>query len=324
MYQAQIIADSLSPDGVRLTTFTVTFPRFILAELNTHRRFSRNSASSRAIPTEKIIEAVKVQPFVPETFNARVKGMGVGDPLEKRAMWNAKDAWLRARDEAVARAVELMNTGVDKSRVNRLLEPFMWHTAIISSTEWENFFAQRQPMNAEPVPQLDFPAQLEMQSAARLMRGLMDKFEPEALDYGQWHLPLVDEDELTQLCAARTGTPDLGISEEDKWKRVSASRCARVSYDRHHDDEEIGATLKRAGGLAEKFHMSPFEHVARPWSQHEQRVRRAAMQAAIDAAGTDAAAADSAIHALEYEGNFKGWHQMRKDFPCEDNMMGLI
>jgi hypothetical protein len=82
MYDVKVLADSIyglsSGQTARITTMQVTFPRFILAEINTHRAFSRNSASSRAIPTEKIIEQVVTNPFIPETFNRRVKGMGVG------------------------------------------------------------------------------------------------------------------------------------------------------------------------------------------------------------------------------------------------------
>jgi hypothetical protein len=118
MISAKIIRDSRSPEGVRLTTFEVEFPRFILAEVNTHRVLSRNSASSRAIPTEKIVERVLADPFVPD-FNKRVKGMGVGDPLNERDAKAARKSWLLARDDAVKAAKTLMRLDVDKSRVNR-------------------------------------------------------------------------------------------------------------------------------------------------------------------------------------------------------------
>ena len=65
MIKAEIIADSLSPQGHRLTTFICVFPRIVLAEFNTHRMLSRNSASSRAIPFNKMLEMVKTNPFIP-------------------------------------------------------------------------------------------------------------------------------------------------------------------------------------------------------------------------------------------------------------------
>jgi hypothetical protein len=57
-HSTKILADSISPDGVRLTTLEVVMPRIVLAEFNTHRMLSRNSASSRAIPIEKMIRMV--------------------------------------------------------------------------------------------------------------------------------------------------------------------------------------------------------------------------------------------------------------------------
>src|SRR3954454_17073296 len=95
-FDAKVLADSVSPGGHRLTTVEATFPRFILAEANTHRVFSRNSASSRAIPTERNIERVTLDPFVPETFNQRIKGMGVGDALEAEEAEKARHLWVRA------------------------------------------------------------------------------------------------------------------------------------------------------------------------------------------------------------------------------------
>ena len=63
--EAKIVADSIYKQGQRLTTFTVVFPRFILAELNTHRMLSRNSASSRARPFQAMLNDVRKDPFVP-------------------------------------------------------------------------------------------------------------------------------------------------------------------------------------------------------------------------------------------------------------------
>jgi thymidylate synthase ThyX len=181
MISAKIIRDSRSPEGVRLTTFEVEFPRFILAEVNTHRVLSRNSASSRAIPTEKIVERVLADPFVPD-FNKRVKGMGVGDPLNERDAKAARKSWLLARDDAVKAAKTLMRLDVDKSRVNRLLEPFMWHTAIITATEWSNFLALRTDRGAQP----------EFRLLALLMQDCLEKFEPYGLQWGEWHLPYIN------------------------------------------------------------------------------------------------------------------------------------
>jgi thymidylate synthase ThyX len=241
--RANIIADSVSPVGIRLTTFLVRFPRFILAEFNTHRVFSRNSASSRAIPTEKIIEAVNEEPFIPDKFNARVKGMGIGKELSPAAQDAARLAWINARDAAVRQVMILLELNVDKSRANRLLEPFMWHDCIVTSTEWDNFFKLRTASSAQP----------EFRHLARLMEILLKTSSPNPLDEGEWHLPLLEPDEISS---------EAHTLHEKKY--LSARRCARISYNRHLDEESIDVSLMRAKELEIMEHMSPFEHQARP------------------------------------------------------------
>lgn len=148
--KAEIIADSICPRGHRLTTFVLTFPRFILAELNTHRLFSRNSASSRAIPFEKMVKMVQEDPFIPIAWQKDHKGMQGNEYLDPSTVAHlaANRAWLRARDNAVKEAKELNNdkmANVTKQLCNRLLEPFMWHTVILTATEFDNFFELRCP-----------------------------------------------------------------------------------------------------------------------------------------------------------------------------------
>jgi len=294
-YSARILADSMSPDGVRLTTFEVVFPRFILAEFNTHRMLSRNSASSRAIPTEKLIERVRENPFVPETFNRRVKGMGVGEALDTEAAKDARMVWLNAAEAAAICAESLMEIGIDKSRANRLIEPFMWHTAIVSATEWDNFWGLRDHPAAQP----------EMQITARLMREVYDASFPQVLDYGWWHLPLVTPDELNWLCTVRSGNEADTIRETvEQFKKVSASRCARVSFDKHTDTEPLADTIARAERLMNSVpaHLSPFEHVARPQQPSDL----------------------GPVQGVHFWGNFRGWVQMRREIPNEDNALRMI
>jgi hypothetical protein len=196
--KAEILADSISPAGVRLTTLLCEYPRFIHSELMTHRVFSRNAASSRAIPPEKQIQRIIDDPFVP-VFGSRVAGMGEGE-LDDLSQDAARRTWLLARDSAVDYAKVLNKLGTDKSRINRLLEPFSWITVIITATEWSNFFALR-----------DHPAaQGEFQQLARAMREAMDVHTPRELRHGQWHLPLVkiggrttDWEVAKKLCVSR-------------------------------------------------------------------------------------------------------------------------
>jgi hypothetical protein len=151
MYNCEILADSLSPQGHRLTTMKITFPRFILAEMNTHRMFSRNSASSRAIPFKKMVKMVEENPFIPIAWQKSHSGMQGTEYFTNNEMPNNmepdwfKTRWLEARDSAVKQAVIFNKAGVTKQLCNRLLEPFMWHTVIVTSSEWSNFFELRCP-----------------------------------------------------------------------------------------------------------------------------------------------------------------------------------
>lgn len=160
---AEIVADSIC-NGHRITTMLLTFPRFILPELLTHRMFSRNSASSRAIPFGKMVKMVEEDPFIPIAWQKDHKGMqgteywtdddtvtiDEGDEYERYAkIYSATEhfitEWLEARDLAIAQSYELNRLGVTKQLCNRLLEPFMWHTVLLTSTEFENFFKLRMP-----------------------------------------------------------------------------------------------------------------------------------------------------------------------------------
>jgi thymidylate synthase ThyX len=151
MYNCEILADSLSPRNERLTTFKLTYPRIVHAEFMTHRAFSRNSASSRAIPFVKMVESVEKNPFIPIAWQKSHKGMQGTEYLDKVPHGGssdedfATDMWLEARDAAVEHATHLNNIDVTKQLCNRLLEPFMYHTVICTATEWENFFSLRCP-----------------------------------------------------------------------------------------------------------------------------------------------------------------------------------
>lgn len=258
-YNARVLLDSKSPAGIRLTTLEVTFPRFVLAEFNTHRNFSRNSASSRAIPTSKLIGRVLEDPAVPLEWGKNKAGMSASDVLPGDLAREAERVWLSARDAAVAHAQRLLALDVHKQELNRLLEPFLWHTVIVSATEWANFFELRCAPNAQP----------EIRAAALLMLEAMNASVPQLLDHGEWHTPLLQPDES-------------GLDLETR-RRVSAARCARVSYLTHEGRREIERDLELFDRLRADRHLSPFEHVA-------------------------TAAPDGAFRA-----NFRGWVQMRRE-----------
>lgn len=238
-FHADILADSISPLGYRLTTFEITFPRFILAEFNTHRVFSRNSASSRAIPIHKQIERVIHSPFVPLGFGSAQKGMSAGDDLAGWKAWVARQIWLNARWPSAGAAKLLEKLDVHKSFANRLLEPWLWHTVIVTATEWDNFFALRTDEGAQP----------EIRKIAGMMQAAYWWSRPKTLGIGETHLPLVFPEDKQAL----------SILEQFY---LSAGRCARVSFDRQHDSEGYKKSLDRAKMLTSSGHWSPTEHQA--------------------------------------------------------------
>jgi thymidylate synthase ThyX len=250
-HAARILADSISPAGVRLTTLEVTFPRIVLAEFNTHRVFSRNSASSRAIPVERMLAMVCEHPYVPSEWGQNQKGMQAEQLLDPREASKAEAVWLQALYAAVDQAQRLLDCGVHKQLTNRLLEPFLWHTVIVSSTEWSNFFHLRCHAAAHP----------DIRKVAVLMRDAMVASAPRLLAQDEWHLPLTTPDELQEW-------------RSENIVKMSVGRCARVSYLTHDGKRNPEADIALHDRLLEAGHMSPFEHVARPMtSEEEERMR---------------------------------------------------
>lgn len=241
MFEAKILAASVNTAGERLTTFQLTYPRFIHGEFLTHRMFSRNAASSRAIPVEKMIRNVVENPVIPIHWGANQKGMQADNVLLESAQARCEREWLIARDNAVRTVMNLNAEGLHKQIANRLLEPFSWITVICSTTSFEHFRRLRCHKDAEP----------HFQKLAYLMADAYDAVEPILKEDDEWHLPLVgfDGDEL------------LGIDDQVK---VSTARCGRVSYLTHDGRRDVAADLKLHDDLKNDGHWSPFEHPAAP------------------------------------------------------------
>jgi thymidylate synthase ThyX len=285
--EEKILADSIA-SGVRLTTHLVTFPRFILAEVNTHRVFSRNSASSRAIPVEKRIFDIIADPFIPAAFGANKKGMQAGPDLDEGTNAAAEYAWREAMQDAISAAQSLAKLGVHKQWANRLLEPFAWHTAIITATEYDNFFALRCNPEASP----------EFRKIAEMMRDAMKLSKPVELQPGDWHLPLVFDEDLNGA-SDRFGS--LTVSEA--LVRLSVARCARVSYLTHEGKRDVEADLALYDRLLTSGHMSPFEHAAKVY----------------DGGSWDDAGKYAGWKHDTFIGNFRApWVSHRKQIPGED------
>lgn len=244
-YAARALLDSVSAAGVRLTTMQVSFPRFVLAEFNTHRVFSRNSASSRAIPTSKMLGRVLDDPVLPAQWGRNRPGMSADESLSEEESAQAQRIWLAAMMSAVESVKAMQALRVHKQVINRLLEPFMWHTVIVTATEWQNFFALRCSPTAQP----------EIRVVAEMMRAVYNSSTPSAVGDDQWHLPLIQPDEASLPLETR--------------KRASAARCARVSYLTHDGARDIEKDVQLCERLLQDRHLSPFEHVAAPASDRD-------------------------------------------------------
>lgn len=237
-YHAEVLLDSVSPAGCRLTTFVLRFPRFVLSEFNTHRMFSRNASSSRAIPTARLMQQLRDDPVIPVEWGRNQSGMQAREVLDASGAAAAEAEWLQARDAALSHAERLRATGVHKQIVNRLLEPWMWASVIVSATTYENFFTLRCHPDAQP----------EIKRLADLMRAAHAASAPTPRAAGEWHLPF-------------TGPEDADLPLDTR-KQVSVARCARVSYLTHVGTRDVEADRLLHQRLLDAGHWSPFEHVA--------------------------------------------------------------
>jgi len=302
-YTAKVICDSISHQDIRLTTMKLRYPRFIHAEFMTHRVFSRNASSSRAIPTSKMIAEVrgdytraspifwgKNQPGMQAEEELSDEETIVGGPPHYASVVSprrkAKNVWRKAALDAANHAEELLHVGAHKQIVNRILEPFLHINVVCSFTDFDNF----EKLRCHPA------AQPEMRALAEAMRDARNASEPDYLSPGDWHLPFVETEDYHAL-----GEEDgFCLGENHSYaQRVSVSRCARVSYESFETGKRstIDEDLALYERLSKSGHWSPFEHQATPdWFCGDDRPQW------------------SNPH---QHGNFTGWKQFRKMLPGE-------
>lgn len=234
-----------APDKI-LSTLLVRMPRCILAEWNTHRVLSRNAASTRAIPTAKLIEQVATDPFIPLVWGLNAKGMQSVGVHEDAAL--CEKNWLLSRDVAIKSAEAMLALGLHKQIAGRILEPWMWTIVCVSATEWQNFLELRDHSAAEPHIQV---------LAREIRKCLDDDTTVQTLAPGQWHLPFVTKEDRISVEDAKGAVEVL--------KALSVARCASTSY---RTVDGFDMTLDRAEAIFDKLvnsrpiHASPLEHVA--------------------------------------------------------------
>ena len=304
MFEAKVIAHSISDSNKEIITYQLKYPRFIHSEFLTHRLFSRNASSSRAIPVAKMIEQVRTNPAMPIHWGANQPGMQADEELDE---WNKGlviGAWQSASDHAARLAEDMDKWGAHKQVVNRILEPFQWISVVVTATEWDNFHALRSHKDAQP----------EIKLLSDMMLKARAKSTPQLLKAGEWHLPYIDLkkdfDEVSLLLE--------NVRSEENWyeqiyeilKKVSAARCARVSYLTHDGKpttvEADLALCERLAG-AQPFHASPFEHQATPDNLKYLPYIDSTAHPDGNAIGFQRRWENPELH-----GNFVGWIQARK------------
>ena len=252
-FEAKVIEDSINTAGVRLTTLQLRYPRFFHSEFMTHRVFSRNASSSRAIPVAKMIEQVRNEPAMPIHWGHNQPGMQANEQLVGRVLEEAQDAWTRAAYLASNIAEEMVAVNVHKQVANRILEPFQFISVVVTATEWDNFFQLRNHADAQP--EIKYLAQLMQEALDISVPVLRYRNKDGYLDEEEWHLPYVTFEE-------RQINSDFPVA----LAMISSARCARVSYLTHEGKEpNVQKDMKLYERLVGSvpIHASPTEHPCR-------------------------------------------------------------
>lgn len=306
---AKVIADSISPSGQRITTLEIEYPRFILAELNTHKMLEKNSSSSRAIPIIRMIEQIESNMAIPLYWGKTKSGMQADGEIEDQhiAKWIWEGAFFNARIDAL----ELSNEcNLHKQTANRLLEPFQMMKTVITGTDWDNFFNLRIHPDAQP----------EFCMLAYKMYKAMQESDPVKLIAGQWHLPYVDSSfEVTpegnvvqdsiRYHTGEVGTESFKYLTLEEAQRISASCCAQTSYRKSDDSLEKADKVFDLLVKADVLHASPFGHLATPVREYWQNPK-----SYLDD-----------VNAMDYSTWEKGiTHMNRKGVLCSGNLTGWI
>jgi len=274
--QAEVILASVAKDCPPIFTVRTRYPRPIHGEIMTHRVFGRNARSSRAVPVRTMLHEVATIPYIPWHWLRNKPGMQGTEPLTPEEEEEAKDIWLDAAAHAmdhVERLFEPDGLNIHKQNPNRLLEPFSWIDTLITSTDWANFFWLREHHAAEP----------HLQDLDRLVHHAITYAQIITRDMNEWHMPYVTYEERMTY-------------DEETLLKISAARCARISYKPFNGEASIEAELARADLLMndERVHASPFEHQAKPdeWNEY-------------------------GYNQPKLHGNLTGWIQYRKLIPNE-------
>ena len=304
---AKAVCDSVSEQGIRLTTFEIEYPRFIHGELMTHRMLSKNSSSSRAIPIQKMLDQIESNIALPVYWGKNKSGMQAVEEIDKASIRSAIDQWGFAYGDAKHVVNRMVELGLHKQVPNRLTEPFQMMKVVITGTDWDNFFNLRIHPDAQP----------EICMLAYKMYQAMQESTPYELKEGEWHLPYVSIgwNGKGEMCYA---DEDFNSIELEEAIKLSAASCASVSY------RTEGMTLEKADKIfdmlikAEVIHASPFEHLATPVGRMQGGLGVKRINCSESVTWEDGVTHMNKQGEL-CSGNLRGWIQYRHLLPNNTN-----
>lgn len=250
---AKLLKYSIAPSGIKLATFELEYPRFILAELNTHCMLSKNTASSRAIPISKIIDLITDNPAMPVFWGKNQAGMTAKEEISEDNIIKAKQLWIELRDQAIDTARKFEELGLHKQIANRVLEPWANVKTVLTGTELANLFYLRCHKDAQP----------EFRVLAQEMYDALKDSQPLLLNHGEWHLPYVEtsRDENGILKYFDENNKEISLEQA---RVLSASCCAQVSYRKLDTNNEKAESIYSRLIESTPVHASPVEHQATP------------------------------------------------------------
>lgn len=298
---AEVVADSINPWGDRITSFRLHYHRFIHAEFLRHRMFSNSVSSSRAIPVPKMMEQVQDNPATPIFWGKNQAGMKADVEVENTK--ESQEAWQMGATRSVESAKLMHSLDMHKQVANRVLEPFQFINQVVTATDYENFYFLRIHGDAQP----------EIQELANVMFEAKEQSTPVLMREG-WHMPFIDEEMVDKF----------GIED---CKKISASVCAQSSY------RLADASLEKAEAIYDKLvtsrplHASPFEHIAQPFTEAEMMARMDAqsfLETELLRIYKDLELVQNMTRHILYNGNFRGWNQMRKQIPDENFLKTFV
>lgn len=284
---AKVIQHSVSAyTDTEIITYELEYPRYIHSEFMTHRLFSRNAASSRAIPTKSMIEQILKHDVEFVHYGRNQPGMQADQELSEEEKQVVLGYWKSARNTAIEMAENMANLGAHKQIVNRCLEPWMLMKVVMTTTSLENWDELRAHKDAQP----------EIQTLAKMMQAAKAQSEPLELLNGQWHMPYVDREFVD-------GELVYGNLTLEEAKMTSASCCAQVSYRKNDDSLEKAKSIYDRLINSRPQHASPVEHQATPIYYRNDYSKSENWQLGITHMDRN--------HRL-HSGNFKDWIQLRQ------------